>query len=183
MRSAIVALLALGACAATEPAEFVDLGGNSHRPAVVDDAAAHVLFFITVDCPIANQYVPEINSITDDYAGKGIRFFCVHVDPDLTAAIAKKHAAEYGLKPAVVLDPKHELVAATGVTVTPEAVVLTPGGMPYRGRIDNLYADLGDKRRVVTRHELRDALAAVLSGKPILRPRTAAVGCFIPDQP
>ena len=51
--------------------------------------------------------------------------------------------------------------------------------MKYRGRIDNQYAALGKPRRVVTVHDLRDALDAVLAGRPVANPETEAFGCFI----
>ena len=80
------------------------------------------------------------------------------------------------------LDKRHSLVKAVGATVTPEAaVVVGDGKIAYRGRIDNLYEKLGVGRRQVTRHELRDALEAILKGQQVTMPRTKAVGCFIAD--
>jgi hypothetical protein len=61
--------------------------------------------------------------------------------------------------------------------------VITPGGLAYRGRIDDLYPELGKKRAAPTKRDLREALAAVLAGKPVPVPRTEAVGCSIPDLP
>jgi hypothetical protein len=49
----------------------------------------------------------------------------------------------------------------------------------YLGRIDDRFPDLGVRREEPTTHELRDALDAVLAGKPVETPRTLAVGCFI----
>ena len=44
------------------------------------------------------------------------------------------------------------------------------------------YAALGRPRRVVTEHDLRDALDAVFSGQPpVPKSETQAVGCYIPD--
>ena len=82
------------------------------------------------------------------------------------------------------MDPQHQLVQLTGATVTPEVAVLTSDGlMPYLGRIDNWYADLGKKRREATRRDLRLVLTALLEGKPIQPARTLAVGCDIPSLP
>ena len=73
---------------------------------------------------------------------------------------------------------------ATGAKVTPEAVVVdSTGKIVYRGRINNFYEDFGKPRRVVTEHDLRDALKAVLAGKPAPKPRGECVGCFIPKLP
>jgi hypothetical protein len=53
----------------------------------------------------------------------------------------------------------------------------------YLGRIDNRYVGFGKRREQVTAHDLRDALEAVLAGRPVPRRRTEAVGCDIPDIP
>jgi hypothetical protein len=49
----------------------------------------------------------------------------------------------------------------------------------YQGRIDDRYADYGRKRNVTMNNELADALDAVVAGRPIKKPKTMAVGCFI----
>jgi hypothetical protein len=68
-----------------------------------------------------------------------------------------------------------------GVTVTPEVVVYneTQEKMLYKGRIDNMYARLGKRRRVVNTSELEDVLIAIQNGSPLPYSETEAVGCFI----
>ena len=52
-------------------------------------------------------------------------------------------------------------------TITPTAVVRdVRGNVRYRGRIDNLYINIGRTRQQVTSHDLTDALDAVLAGTP-----------------
>ncbi|HUF61098.1 MAG TPA: hypothetical protein VMN36_03405 [Verrucomicrobiales bacterium] len=52
----------------------------------------------------------------------------------------------------------------------------------YHGRINDLYAALGSKRQVVTAHDLRRALDAILAGKKqIPPPGGRPVGCYIAD--
>jgi thiol-disulfide isomerase/thioredoxin len=163
---------------------FVDVKGATHFPLDPRGAKAVVLFFITTDCPIANYYASEISAIVKDHAAKGVRFYAVHVDPDLTPAEARKHAETYSLTCPVLIDVKHRLVKATGATITPEAAVLTADGkLAYRGRIDDCYADLGKRRVAPNQRDLRDALAAVLAGRPVKVARTTALGCPIPDLP
>ena len=110
-----------------------------------------------------------------------VRFFLVHVDPDVTEAAARKHAKEYGHTTTILRDTQHRLVKHTGVQRTPEAVVITPDGqIAYRGRIDNWYGDVGRKRPRPTKHELAEAIAAVLAGREVQVKRTDAIGCFVP---
>jgi len=144
------------------------------------DEKAVVLLFIASDCPISNSYAPEINRICARYTREKIAFSLVYSDPDLSLAAAKKHAREYGYTCPLILDHAHHLARQAGATVTPEAAVFTPDGkLIYRGRIDNLYVGYGQRRYGATKHDLRDALDAVVHGKPIPTPRTEAIGCFI----
>ena len=64
--------------------------------------------------------------------------------------------------------------------MTPEAAVFTPAlELAYRGRIDDLWVDLGKSRPAPTKHDLDTALEAVLDGKPVPEAATPAIGCFI----
>lgn len=145
-------------------------------------ASVRVLIFITADCPISNGYAPEINRLVVANADRGVAFTLVQVDRDLTVEQARKHALEYGFRCPVILDPQHRLVKAVGATVTPEAAVIDRQDLlVYRGRIDDQYVDLGKKRMEASQHDLQAAIDAVLRGEKVSKPRTKAVGCFIPE--
>lgn len=160
---------------------FVDLQGTIRRPLDLGVDKASVVFFVTHDCPIANALAPEIQAIVDAHQKSPLRFLLVHVDPYITAAAAKDHARDYSLRLPVILDPHHLLVRRLGVTITPEVAVWVDGSLAYRGRINDLFADLGRKRRAPTTHDLRDALQAVLAGEKVSTSHTTAVGCDLPD--
>jgi hypothetical protein len=90
-------------------------------------------------------------------------------------------AYKYAAMPAAI-DRDRSASTAAEATITPTAVIVDRAGeLRYRGRIDNLYAALGKTRQVVTSHDLRDALDAVLAGRAVQRPDTEAIGCFITD--
>ncbi len=168
------------AVAGAPPNEWRDLDGRALTVSPSGDAKAHVFFFILADCPVSKAYSQEIQRIADDYTAKNIRCFLVHVDSETTADQTRTHAREFGLKLRVLLDPKRELVRFTGVTIAPEAAVILPGQkVAYHGRIDDLYADYGKRRAAPTQRTLRDALDAVLAGKPVAHTTTKAIGCYI----
>ncbi|MBI3874893.1 MAG: redoxin domain-containing protein [Verrucomicrobia bacterium] len=170
------------AAAAETPAdiELADANGAKHRPLAAQGQNATVLLFLAHDCPISNAYAPEINRIVTDYSARKVACYLVYVEADLTGETVKKHAEEFGFKATALLDPKHKLVKLAQATVTPEAAVFSPEAkLLYRGRIDDLFADIGKRRQAPTTHELRDALDAVLAGKPVKEPTTKAIGCFI----
>jgi hypothetical protein len=177
-----LALFALGAVL-TPSIRIKDIQGIERRPLKVEKGHAEAVFFVASDCPISNYYSHEIRRICEEYAGKGLGCSLVYIDPTMTDAAAAKHAQEYGhgAYPKIV-DRTHALVAATGVTITPQAAVIRGDEtIAYRGRIDNFYVALGRSRRVVTEHDLRDALDAVFAGRAAPKPETQAVGCYIPD--
>jgi hypothetical protein len=141
-----------------------------------------VILFVSSDCPVSNGYAPEIQRICDGARNKGGSCTLVYEDVSIAAAAVRAHRDEYRYREiSAVIDPDHTIARRARATVTPQAVVVTPSGViKYRGRIDDRYIALGKQRRVVTRHDLRDAIDAVVSGKPVSHGETEAVGCFIP---
>ncbi len=133
--------------------------------------------FVLKDCPIANQYAPELQRIIKTYTPRGIQFMIVFEDPDTTQKEAWAHAQTFGYRVATSIDPKHEVAKRYGVTISPSAVVKSGTTVLYSGRIDNLYASIGKRRPAATTHDLREAMDAFLSGKTLKVKRTQAVGC------
>lgn len=183
MTRSVAGLFLLAAGCATLPpgiAVVPDIDGVRQAPLDAHPGHLHVVIFVTADCPIANAYAPTIQALRTQFECQPVRFFLVHVDAQLDAARARQHAAEYGLVGPILLDPAHDLVRALRATITPEVVVLGPArAVLYQGRIDNWFGDLGKKRPQPTRHDLRDAIQALLAGAEVLDPRTDAIGCSI----
>ena len=177
--------LALFAAVAVMPASAAvlrDVDGDKHLLPADPAAKATVMYFVTHDCPISNRYGPEIRRICKDYSARGVRCLMAYVDPMIGASEIQEHRRAFGATQPAVHDKDHFLADLAGATVTPESAVFdSAGNLVYRGRIDNLYAKLGTPRRNATELDLRDALDDLLAGRAVSRPRTQAVGCFIPD--
>ena len=145
---------------------------------------AAVFVFLSTDCPIANGYSPELGRIQATFASRGVRFWSVYCDPSETDDSIQRHQKEYQLTLTPLRDPHQSMASAMGVTKTPEVVVLRPDGTRvYRGRIDDRHLRLGQSRPAPTSHDLRDALEALLNGRPIATPETTAIGCHLPPIP
>jgi hypothetical protein len=175
-----LAALALGTI--LQPSLAVrDVDGVVREPLKVEKGHLEALFFVTNDCPVSNYYAHEIRRICDDYAQRGVGCALVYTDPALTEKQAKKHAQEYGHGAyPMIVDHTHALVKATKAAINPTAVLIRPdGSIAYRGRIDNSYAAIGVQRRVVTEHDVRDALDALIAGRPVARPEEPPIGCYI----
>lgn len=154
--------------------------GVAEEPVV--QKVAEVEIFVSVDCPIANSYVPLLDRLEKQYQAKGIQFLLVYPESGLTDSDLQKHRSEFDISIKGTLDPNHEHVKRAGATVTPEVVVYdNHGKLAYRGMIDNLYTDFGDRRKVATIHYLRDVLDALVEGTEIPHSSTTPVGCFIEE--
>jgi len=158
-----------------------DIDGVVREPLRIEKGHIGALFFVTNDCPISNYYSREIRRICEDYSNRGVGCALVYSDKAMTDSQAREHARDYGHGdyPRIV-DRKHELVKATGAAINPTAVLVNPdGAIVYRGRVDNAFAAIGKQRRVITQHDVRDALDAVLAGRPVLNPQSPPLGCYI----
>jgi hypothetical protein len=160
-------------------AEFTDLSGAVQRPLEVDEKTAAVLIFYWHDCPICNSYVPEMNRLCSHFTN--FAFYTVEIDPEWTMAEARIHTKEFGLRAPFLLDSRHRLVGVARATVTPEAVVFGKNQkVLYRGRIDNAYASLNQRRGAATEHDLCRALEAIAAGRTVTN-TPPPVGCLIPE--
>lgn len=163
--------------------QALDGPGSVDPFAVPAGVKAIVFLFTSTDCPISNRYAPEVRRIAEAFAPRGVVLRLVYPNPAETAPAIREHMAAFayaGLTQAF-RDPQHALVKFVGATVTPEAAVVASGHVVYRGRVDDRVVDLGLERPAPTRHDLAEALTAVLAGKPVTPSTTQAVGCFITD--
>ncbi len=144
-----------------------------------------VLLFIATDCPISNRYQPEIRRLEREFAGQGVAFRLVYPNLTETTDGIRAHQAAFvaGPRTEILTDPHQELARVTGAKVTPEAAVLVTGrdGVEtvYAGRIDDRYLRIGSERPQASRHDLEEAIAAVLAGRPVPSPGGPPVGCGI----
>lgn len=159
---------------------LADTAGHTHTPSEWSGKRAVVLFFLTTDCPLCNNYAPELNRIAEVYSPRGVAFYGVQGDATIPDADVRRHVKDYAYTFPYLFDPDESLAAYTGATATPEAAVLSPAGdLLYLGRIDNRLEDFGKQRVQVTEFDLRDTLDAVLNGRPVPHARTKALGCAI----
>jgi hypothetical protein len=108
----------------------------------------------------------------------------VHCDSGETEASAREHDRRYGLSLPIIMDLNQSLARKCRAEVVPSAAVFSAGGaLVYHGRIDNRFADIGRERPQPSRHDLAEALDAILDHRPVPVPTTRAVGCYIFNGP
>ena len=159
----------------------LDLEGRAHRLGSGEEFRAVAVVFLGTECPIARQYVPELNRLAASLEGKAAQLLGVLYEPTLTRAEAVRFQQEFQINFPILFDGSGSLAAALAPTHVPEAFLLdAQGAVVYRGRIDNLYAELKKKRPAATEHNLADALEATLAGQPVAVAHTTPVGCPLP---
>ncbi len=145
-------------------------------------ATVRVFVFVRTDCPITNRYAPELQRIAQEFSGRGVVFSLVYPDATETPQRIKEHIAQYHFPGVPLRDPDHRLVKRSHVSVTPEAAVFdSRDRLMYHGRIDDRWVDIGKARPAAQTHDLENAIAAVLAGKPVPQPETRAIGCSLAD--
>jgi peroxiredoxin/mono/diheme cytochrome c family protein len=155
------------------------LDGTAAKFDALRGKAATVVVFVSFDCPVSKSYTTELADLAKAHADTGVAVVLVAPTDEPRDDVAKAAAAAKAAGP-VFLDPKKELAAGLKATVTPEAFVLDADGVVrYRGRVDDAFRERLKRNPVVTSHDLKDAVAAVLAGKPVTTPVTKAVGCEI----
>jgi hypothetical protein len=177
LRIATLALLAVISTAAP------DLSGTPRDPfQPAAGTRATVLLFVSTDCPVSNRYAPDVRKLHDTYAKDGVAFWLIYPNPADAVSDIRDHIAQFKYPGTALRDIRHDIVTRAGATITPEAAVYDGRGrLAYRGRIDDRYSAVGIEKATPTRHDLQDAIAATLAGKPIKDNRTQAVGCYIAD--
>lgn len=163
------------------PVVVRDVDGRSMTLLAPVRGRTELLFFVNTECPISNRYAPEITRICSDYRARGVSCVLVYPDTTVTPAAVNKHRQEFSMAPgaAAVIDRSFALTAAVDATVTPTAAIYTSSGLAYRGRIDDLYAGIGQPRRAATTHDVRAALDAISAGKRVAVTETEPIGCSI----
>jgi peroxiredoxin len=137
---------------------------------------AVAVIFVATKCPISNAYNDRMAALGREYAGKGIAVVGINSNKTEPAAEVAEHAKAHGFTFPVVKDDANKVADAYGAEKTPEVYVIAPtGGLLYHGRID----ESRDDAKNVRSPDLRNALEAILAGKPVPVPETKAFGCTI----
>jgi peroxiredoxin len=167
------ASLAVGAVA--PDFKLPDADGREHTLASLKGKSGTVIIFVATKCPVSNAYNARMQKLAEDFRARGVNVVGINSNVSEPAAEVKQHAAEKGLTFTMLKDAGNVVADRFDAQVTPEAYLLDASGkLVYHGRIDN--SRNGDS---ITSSELRDAVEAVLAGKPVEKSEVKAFGCSI----
>ena len=158
-----------------EDFKLPDADGAQHTLNSLKGKNGAVIIFIATRCPVSNGYNDRMEKLAQDYQAKGINVIGINSNSTEPASEVKSHAAEKHLTFAILKDDGNKIADRFGANHTPEAYVIDASGkLVYHGRIDN-----SQKIEAITSNDLRDALDALLAGKPIQKTTSVAFGCSI----
>ena len=158
-----------------EDFKLPDADGKEHSLNSLKGKNGTILIFIATRCPVSNGYNERMEKLAQDYSAKGVNVIGINSNSTEPAAEVKAHAAEKHLTFTILKDDGNKIADRLGANRTPEAYLLDAGGkLVYHGRIDN-----SQKIEAITSSDLREAVDALLGGKPIQKTTGAAFGCSI----
>jgi peroxiredoxin len=134
------------------------------------DHQAIVVIFRSTLCPYSNTYNDLLKNMAAEYAQKGVLFVAVHSGRWETEDDIRAHAAKFGHTFPIIRDLDGRFARLLNARRTPEVFLMDgEGKLRYHGRIA---AKIGTP-------DLRNALDALLDGRPISPAVTKAFGCSI----
>jgi peroxiredoxin len=164
---------------AKAPAFSLNVAGESRHVSLPDPAAGGMLtvvMFVSTRCPVSNAYDVRMEELEKAYGSRRVRFIGVNSNVNEPPAEIAAHAREHGFTFPVVKDDGSRTADAYGAQHTPEIFVVDAAGVVrYHGRID----ENRDDAAAVRSPDLRNALDALLAGRPAPVASTKAFGCSI----
>lgn len=195
---AVIVLLAAGVLQAANPPmlKIGDKAPDFNLPGVdgknyslkdFADAKILVIIFTCNHCPTAQAYEQRIIKLDEDYRDKGVKLVAISPNDALAVRLdelgyseygdsleeMKLRAKEQGWKFPYLYDGQTQATAtAYGVVATPHAYIFdVERKLRYVGRIDD------SEVKTVTSHDARNAIEAMLAGKPVPVETTKVFGC------
>lgn len=137
-----------------------------------------VLYFLSPECPLCQSYSLTINQLSQKF--KEVQMVGIVPGTEYSDLEISTFKHKYKLPFVLWKDEQLLLARKYHATVTPEAIVVDADGkVLYQGRIDNWAYEVSKKRRVITEHDLEDALNSIVNKQPVKVAKTKAIGCFI----
>jgi peroxiredoxin len=153
------------------------IDGKKHGLSEYKKAKAIVVVFTCNPCPVAQAYEDRLVELQKAYKKKGVQFVAICANDDKADALEKlkERAEEKKFNFPYLHDVDQKTGRAYGAAVTPHIFLLDRDRkIAYMGAVDDNQSP--DK---VSKHYLRDAIDAALSGKTPETTETRQFGCGI----
>ncbi len=159
--------------------KLTDYAGKTHQ---LSDYAGKVVVidFLSKDCPWSRGAAPAIAELAKSYEGQEVVFIGINSNEGVTADAMSKYAKDGSIPYPIAIDPQNKYADTVGATRTPEIYVIDRAGkLAYHGAYD----DRKSPEQVGDENYTKDAIDAVLAGKPVAKAEVSAWGCSIKRAP
>jgi len=167
------------------------IDGKNYTLASFKSAKVLAIVFICNHCPTAQAYEERIKKITSDYASKGVTLVAINPNNPNSLRLdelgwsdvgdsfedMKIRAKDKAFNFVYLYDGETEAVSRQyGPISTPHIFIFDKDRiLRYNGRID----DMENPKKTPNVQDARNAIDAVLAGKPIATPVTKVFGCSV----
>lgn len=177
----VASALAIGDAIPSGDTKMKNVDGTELSIGGVAGAKGTLVVFTCNHCPYAKAWEDRIVSLGNEYAKLGIGVIAINPNNPAVAAgdsyeLMQTRAKQKGFAFPYTVDATSGVAKAFGATKTPEVFLFDAAGkLAYKGAVDD-NSESADKAEA---HYLKDALAAVVAGKPATPAETKALGCGI----
>lgn len=155
--------------------------GNTWSLDSFRDARALLVVFTCNHCPYAKAAEGRLADLARDYQERGLRVVAINANdasryPDDSFEGMKARAADKGFPFPYLHDESQAVARAYDAACTPDLFLFGPERrLFYNGRVDDDWKDPAN----VTREDLREAIEALLEGRPLEFEPVPSMGCSI----
>lgn len=157
------------------------IDGKSYSLEDFAGKTALVVMFICKHCPYVIAVQDRLARLAREFTAKGVQFVGINSNdtdqyPEDSPDNMRRQAQEVGFDFPYLIDDSQEVAKAYGAVCTPDIFVFDKNQrLRYRGRIDDSWKDPAR----VTRHDLHDAIDALLTGGEVSADQIPSMGCSI----
>jgi len=169
----------------TEAPDFTlpdSVSGRNVSLSDFEDKAALLVIFMCNHCPFVKHVHDGMIELIEEYQARGVGVVAINSNdvleyPEDGPEMMAEQARHHGYTFPYVLDETQEVARAYEAACTPDFFVFDRDRhLVYRGQMDN---SRPGSNRPVTGSDLREALDAVLEGRPVSPIQKPSIGCNI----
>ena len=166
------------------PATDFSLPGTDNKAYSLEsfkDKKVLVVIFMCNHCPYVKAVLRRLINLQNEYAERSVQLVGINVNdannyPDDSPENMKVLAEKKNLPFPYLFDATQESARAYDAVCTPDIYVYgEERALLYRGRIDDNWQHPDE----ITRHDLKDAIEAILANQPVSDDQISSMGCSI----
>ena len=155
--------------------------GKDYSSKSFETSKVLVVMFTCNHCPYVQAYEQRLINLQDEFKNRKVSFVAINSNdevnyPEDNFEGMVKRAKEKSYNFPYLRDKTQDVAKSFGASFTPEIYVFDQNrALQYHGRVD----DNWQEPYKVTKQNLKDAIESILSGKPVDRANTQAIGCTV----